>query len=104
LLPRGRARGVALDAALEDPETPFASCHDLEKAKLWHVPVADAGEGAHPGRDGGLADFVSFANQADAERRAVLQAGLGHPHVALLENAQRQPAARKQHGVQQEEG
>ena len=31
------------------------------------------------------------------------QAGLRHVHVALLEDAQRQPAARKEHGVEREE-
>src|SRR5262249_9499161 len=39
-----------------------------------------------------------------AERRAILEARLGHRHVALLEDAQRQPASGEEDAVQREEG
>jgi hypothetical protein len=58
--------------------------------------------GADGGGNRGCADFAAFADEAHAERRALAQAGLGHVHVALLEDAKRQAAARKEHGVERE--
>ena len=49
------------------------------------------------------ADLGALANGADAERLVVAQAGLQHIDIALLEDAQRQPAAGKKYRVQRKE-
>src|SRR6185295_10211542 len=102
-LDRAESEPVRLDAALEDAKALLAERRDVQDAELRHVPRGDAGEGADVGGNRGRADFAAFADEAHAKRRALAQAGLGHVHVALLEDAQRQPAARKEHGVQREE-
>src|SRR6185503_11274032 len=84
-------------------EAALAARHDLQYAKLRHVPFGDARQRADLERHRGLADLAAFADQADAERRAVLEAGLRHRHVALLKDAQRQVPAREQHRVEREE-
>src|SRR5207244_11029689 len=66
--------------------------------ELRHIPLRDDSGAAHIGRDRGRADLGAFADRADAERRLVAQAGLGHVHVALLEDPQRQPAPREEDG------
>src|SRR5262249_50490639 len=102
-LDRAEGEAVRLDAALEDAEALLAERGDVQDAELRHVPGADAGEGADVGGNRGRADLAAFADEAHAEGRALAQAGLLHLHVALLEDAQRQPAARKEHGVEREE-
>src|SRR6185503_16740031 len=96
------SEAVGLDAALEDAEALLAERRDLQHAELRHVPRNDTGEGADIGGNGGRAHFAALADEAHAERGALAQAGLGHVHVALLEDAQRQPAAREEHGVERE--
>lgn len=99
--PRPR-ESVGLHVPLEDPEAPLAEGHDLEHSELRHVPFADARQRADASGRSRCADLSAFGDEAHAEGRAVLEAGFRHLHVAHLEDAQRQPAARKKHGVQRE--
>src|SRR5688572_27894619 len=96
-------KAVGLDTALEDAYALLAPGDHVQNPELRHVPFADAGEGADRVRGSRLADFLARDDQAYAEGRAVLQAGLRHVHVARLEDAQRQPPARKEHGVQRKQ-
>jgi hypothetical protein len=75
---------------------------DFEKPELRHVPFGDARRAADIGWDGGRSDFVALADGADTEWRLIFQAALGHIHVALLEDAERQPASGKEDGVKRE--
>src|SRR6267142_2751834 len=102
-LDRAKREPIRLDAALEDAKALLAERRDMQDAELRHVPRSDAGEGADLGGNRGRADLAAFADEAHAERGALAQAGLRHVHVALLEDAKRQPAARKEHGVEREE-
>jgi hypothetical protein len=96
-------QAVGLHAPLEDAEALLAARGDLQHAELRHVPGGDAREGADCDRRGRRADLGALADEAHAEGRLVLEAGLRHLHVALLENAQREPAAREKHRVQREQ-
>src|SRR5687768_16867546 len=103
-LDRRARKPVALDAALENAEAPLAARRDLQEPELRHVPGGDARRGAHVGGRGGRAHLRAFANQAHAERALVFHAAFRHLQVALLEDAQRQPAAGKQNRAQRKEG
>jgi hypothetical protein len=96
-------QAARLDPPLQDAETALAACHDLQDAELGHVPGRDARGAADVHRHGGRADFGALADQADAERRVLAQAGFRHVQVALLEEPQRQPPAREEHRLQREE-
>src|SRR5260370_24179196 len=97
---RGAGQAVGLHAPREDAEARLAARDDLEQPELGHVPFGDTRKAANFGRRRRAADLRALADQADAEWRAVAQAGLGHLHVALLEDAQRQAAAREQHDIE----
>ena len=75
----------------------------LEDAQLLHVRLRDAREAAHGLGHGGRAHLDAFADEADAERVAGLQAVLRHVHVARLEDAKRQQGSRIEHGGQRED-
>jgi hypothetical protein len=94
---------VGLHSAAKYSETPLASRADMEEPELRHIPFGNSGEATDRRRDRGCADFRAIPDQADPERRLVLDTALGHFHVALLEDAQRQQPVGIQHRVQREE-
>src|SRR6476646_10885590 len=96
-------QAIGLHTAREDAKARLARRDDMEKAELWHVLFDDLGEGTGVVRRCRRADFLAFADGADAEGRAVAQAGFQHLDIALLEDAKRQPSAGKEHGVQRKE-
>src|SRR3954463_15173265 len=75
----------------------------MEEAQLRHVPFDHLGERTDVVRRRRRADFLAFADGANAEGRVVAQAGFQHLDVALLEDAQRQPSARKKDAVERKE-
>lgn len=96
----GAEQFVVADSAFQDAKAPRALGDDHQDAELFHFPVADRGQRADRVRFGGCADFAAAGDQADAEGRAVLEAGGGHVEVALFEYFQRQQAAGKEHGTE----
>src|SRR5439155_1462472 len=88
---------------LEDAEAPFPEGDDMEQAQLRHVPFDDLGERTDVVRRRRRADFLAFADGANAERRVVAQAVFQHLDVALLEDAERQPSTWKKDAVERKE-
>src|SRR6267378_1154695 len=99
---RGAREAVGLDSLADDAKAPLAARDDVQHAQLRHVPGGDAREAADLHRGRRRADLRAIADQAYAEGRVVAQADLGHFHVALLEDPQRQATAGKEHRVQRE--
>ena len=94
---------VGADAGFDDAKAPAAMGGNHEDAELLHLPVANGGERADGVRFGRGTDFAAFFDEADAEGCVGLHAGGGHVEVALLENFERQHAAREEYGVEREE-
>src|SRR5690606_41839958 len=81
----------------------FTACPDLQHAGLLHVPCMDAGKAADGLVLRRLSHLGAGGDAADAEAAAVAQALADHVHVARLEDAQRQDAAREEAGIERKE-
>src|SRR5205814_4514956 len=99
----GALEPAGVDAQFADAKAALAERHDLQHAELRHVPFGDAREAADFGGYRRRAHFGTLADRADAKGGGVAQAQLRHVHITLLEDAQRQPAAGKQHRVQRKQ-
>src|SRR5690348_11632823 len=81
---------------------------DVEDAELRHIPVGDPrprpdrGE-RYVARHRRSLHLFALREQAYPERRVVLEAGLGHRHVSLLEHLERQQPAGEEHGLERKE-
>ena len=107
----GADQAVGLGAPLQDAKPFMAAGADVQHAEVGHVPLCDfSGAADRLGRRGvaGLAhDFARgravLRDQAHAEPALRLHAIAHHVHVARLEHAQRQHAAREQHRIERKD-
>jgi hypothetical protein len=96
-------QAIRVAAALLDRERFAARDHDAEQPVRLPVPIDYLGERADRERVG-LADLGPRADRDDAEAAAVAQHAADHVDIARLEDPQRKPSARKQHGAQRKQG
>ena len=70
---------------IQDVKALLACGNDVQNAELRHVPMNNIRHTADRKWHSRRADFVTFFNAADAERRVVAQAVFPHGQIALLE-------------------
>ena len=110
---RGKRRYLADDEPILSQrvrahfEARSAGGPDMQDSLLRHIPGFDARERSRRRefrRGGAFRQHLRAAeDQAHAERRVVAEARRSHLDVALLEDPERQAAARKEHRVQREQ-
>ena len=93
-------QSVRLHLLIEDTQHSLTVSHQRKQAGRWHVPFKDSRRTSHRGARRWNTQFLALENLANAKDRIIGNTGLGHIHVAGLENPQRQAPAREQHRVE----